>query len=52
MLNRPITIGNKGTTYGTAGTQVAALVMIPAYIDKAIQTRIENYFRWYYNRSF
>ena len=52
MLDRDITLGNKGTTYGTAGTQVAAFLMIPAYIDKAIQTRIENYFRWYYNRPF
>lgn len=52
MLNRAITLGNKGTTYGTAGTQVAAFLMIPAYIDKALQTKIENYFRWYYNDPF
>ena len=52
MFNRDIWIGNKGSSFATSGTQIAACLMIPAYIDKAIQTRIENYFRWYYNRPF
>lgn len=52
MLDRNIFIGNKGSVYGTSGTYIAAALMIPAYIEKALQTRIENYFRFYYNRPF
>lgn len=52
MLNRNIYIGNKGAVYGTSGTQIAAALMIPSYIDKALQQRLENYFRYYYNRPF
>ena len=51
MLNRDIFIGNQaGST--TAGTHIAAALLIPAYIEKALQTRLENYFRYYYNRPF
>jgi hypothetical protein len=42
MLDRDIFIGNKGAVFGTAGTHIAAAVMIPAYVDKAFQQRIEN----------
>ena len=52
MLDRDIFIGNKGSVFGTAGTHIAAAVMIPAYVDKAFQQRIENYFRYYYNKPF
>ena len=52
MLNRIIRIGNKQTGYSTSGTYIAAALMIPAYISNAVQTKIENYFRFYYNRPF
>jgi hypothetical protein len=52
MLDRNIFIGNKGSVYGTSGAYIAAVLMIPAYIDKSFQQRIENYFRYYYNRPF
>jgi hypothetical protein len=52
MLDRDIWIGNKGSVFATAGTQIAACLMIPSYISNALQTRIENYFRYYYNRPF
>lgn len=52
MLDRDIFIGNKGSVFGTSGTYIAACLMIPAYISNAVQTRIENYFRYYYNRPF
>jgi hypothetical protein len=52
MLDRDIFIGNKGSVYGTSGTHIAAVVMWPCYIDKAIQQRVENYFRWYYSLPF
>jgi hypothetical protein len=52
MLNRPLFIGNRQTTLATSGTHIAAVLMIPAYISNALQTRIENYFRYYYNRPF
>ena len=52
MLDRQIYIGNKGAVYGTSGTHIAAALMIPAYIDKSFQQRIENYFRFYYNKPF
>jgi len=52
MLDRQVYIGNKGAVYGTAGTHIAAALMIPAYVDKAFQQRIENYFRYYYNKPF
>jgi hypothetical protein len=52
MLNRPVYLGNKGIVFGTSGTHIAAFVMIPSYIAKGVQTRIENYFRYYYNKPF
>ena len=52
MFNRIIRIGNKQTGYSTSGTYIAAALMIPAYISNAVQTKIENYFRFYYNRPF
>ena len=52
MLDRNIFIGNKGSVFGTSGTEIAAVLMIPAYVDKSFQQRIENYFRYYYNRPF
>lgn len=52
MFNRIIRIGNKQTGYSTSGTYIAAALMIPAYISYAVQTKIENYFRFYYNRPF
>ena len=52
MLDRDIWIGNKGSVFATSGTHIAAALMIPAYIDKAYQQRIENYFRWYYSLPF
>ena len=52
MLNRQLFIGNKQVTAGTSGTHIAAAMMIPAYISNALQTKIENYFRFYYNRPF
>ena len=52
MLNRQLFIGNKQVTAGTSGTHIAAAMMIPAYISNALQTKIENYFRYYYNRPF
>jgi len=52
MFERSISLCNKAAVYGTSGTQLAACMMIPAYIDKALQTRLENYFRYYYNRPF
>jgi len=52
MFDRDIWIGNKGAVYGTSGSQIAACLMIPAYISKALQQRLENYFRWYYSLPF
>lgn len=52
MLNRNIFIGNKGSVFGTSGTQIGSALMIPSYISKAYQTRLENYFRWYYSLPF
>jgi hypothetical protein len=52
MLDRNIFIGNKGSVFGTSGTHIAAALMIPAYVDKSFQQRIENYFRFYYNKPF
>jgi hypothetical protein len=52
MLNRPLFLGNRQVTAGTSGTHIAAAMMIPAYISNALQTKIENYFRYYYNRPF
>ena len=52
VLDRDIFIGNKGSTFGTSGSHIAAIVLIPAYISNALQTRIENYFRSYYNQPF
>jgi hypothetical protein len=52
MFDRQIAIGNKASTYATSGTHIAMVLMIPAYISKALQTKLENYFRYYYNRTF
>lgn len=52
MLDRDIWIGNKGSVFATSGTHIASVLMIPAYISKAYQTRLENYFRWYYSEPF
>jgi hypothetical protein len=52
MLDRDIWIGNKGSVFATSGTQIASAMMIPAYISKAYQQRLENYFRWYYSLPF
>ena len=52
MLDRDIWLGNKGSVFATAGTQIASALMIPAYISKAYQQRLENYFRWYYSLPF
>lgn len=52
MLDRQVYIGNKGNVFGTSGTHIAAALMIPAYVDKSFQQRIENYFRYYYNKPF
>ena len=52
MLDRDLTIGNKGIVYGTSGTDIASVVIWPCYIDKALQTRVENYFRSYYSMPF
>lgn len=52
MLDRDIFIGNKGAVFGTSGSHIGACLMIPSYISKGLQTKIENYFRWYYNETF
>ena len=52
MFDRDVWIGNKGSVFATAGTQIAAALMIPAYISKAYQQRLENYFRIYYSLPF
>ena len=52
MFDRDIWIMNKGSVYGTSGAQLAACLMIPAYITKGLQQRLENYFRWYYSLPF
>jgi len=52
MFDRQISIGNKASTYATSGTHIAMVLMIPSYISRALQTRLENYFRYYYNRPF
>jgi hypothetical protein len=52
MLNRDMWIGNKQGTFGNSGTFIAAALLIPAYIDKAYQQRLENYFRIYYSLPF
>lgn len=52
MLDRDIWIGNKGSVFATSGTQIASALMIPAFISKAYQQRLENYFRWYYSLPF
>ena len=52
MFDRDIWIGNKGSVFATAGTQIASALMIPAYISKAYQQKLENYFRWYYSLPF
>ena len=52
MLDRDIWIGNKGSVFATSGTHIASALMIPSYISKAYQTRLENYFRWYYSLPF
>jgi hypothetical protein len=52
MLDRDIYIGNKGSVFATSGTHIAAALMIPTYISKAYQQRLENYFRNYYSLPF
>lgn len=52
MFDRDVFIGNKGSVYGTSGTQIAASVMFPCYISKGLQQRVENYFRFYYSQPF
>ena len=52
MFNRRIAIGNRASSYATSGSYIAAVLMIPAYIDSALQAKLENYFRYYYNRPF
>lgn len=52
MLDRDVYIGNKGSVFATSGTHIAAVLMIPAYISKAYQQRLENYFRNYYSLPF
>jgi hypothetical protein len=52
MFDRDIWIGNKGNTAATSGTHIAAVLMIPAYISRAYQQRLENYFRNYYSLRF
>lgn len=52
MYDRDIYIGNKGTVYGTSGTYIAAVLLIPTYISSSLQTKLENYFRYYYNQPF
>ena len=52
MLDRDIWIGNKGSVFASSGTHIASALMIPSYISKAYQTRLENYFRWYYSERF
>ena len=52
MFDRDIFIGNKGSVFGTSGTHMGAFLMIPAYITKGLQQRLENYFRWYYSLPF
>jgi hypothetical protein len=52
MLDRDIFIGNKGNVFGTSGTHIGAFLMIPTYITKGLQQRLENYFRWYYSLPF
>lgn len=52
MLDRDLWIGNKGSVFATSGTHIASALMIPCYIDKAYQQRLENYFRNYYSEPF
>jgi hypothetical protein len=52
MLDRDTWIGNKGSVFATSGTHIAAALLIPTYIDKAYQQRLENYFRVYYSLPF
>ena len=52
MFDRDVWIGNKGSVFANSGTNIAAALMIPAYIDKAYQQRLENYFRIYYSLPF
>lgn len=52
MFDRDAWIGNKGSVFANSGTYIAAALMIPAYIDKAYQQRLENYFRIYYSLPF
>lgn len=52
MLDRDIWIGNKGSVFGTSGTHIGSVLMIPAYISIAYQQRLENYFRNYYSLPF
>lgn len=52
MFDRDIWIGNKGSVFSTSGTHIAAALLIPTYIDKAYQQRLENYFRVYYSLPF
>lgn len=52
MLDRDIFIGNKGNVFGSSGTHIAAALLIPCYISKAYQQRLENYFRRYYSLPF
>ena len=52
ILERQISIGNKGGAYVNGGSYIAAALLIPAYISNGMQKRIENYFRYYYNQPF
>lgn len=52
MLDRDVWLGNKGSVFATSGTQIASAMMLPAYISKAYQQRLENYFRTYYSLPF
>lgn len=52
MFDRDIWLMNKGSVYGTSGGHLASALMIPAYITKGLQQRLENYFRWYYSLPF
>lgn len=52
MFDRDFAIGNKASTYATSGTQIGSVLFIPAYIPNALQVKLENFFRDYYNERF
>ncbi len=52
--SQPFTIGTDDSSNGTGanGMDLAAMIVYPRWLNESEQFATENYFRWYYNKSF